>query len=223
MRALIICTAKNRIGKHDGDEFKREALRFSVLHKADGLYFRGEWPGKRRQLTETFLRKAGELGGPVDVVAFFGHGGARDLYCTGHSRRHIPALADALAACLRKDRPVYVVLYCCLTGRGFGFADELDAALEARGLDVRTISHTTAGHTTRNPDVEDSGEGPQCRGLDLIPRASHLWRRWVDRLRDDQDFRLSFWRLTPSQLAYELGDYPGPVETTLPEPVKNQW
>ena len=222
MRTLVIATTRNKIGRHDGDTFKAEAQRFCELHHGDPLYYRLELPGKRRRLCDQFLRSAAEIGGRVDAVAIFGHGGARDLYCTGHGVRHIPELADSLLACLRLDRPVYVVLYACLTASGFGFADRLDAALEGRGLDVRTIAHTTAGHTSWNPYTEDAGEGPSCRGVPLIQRASHLWPEWVRRLRTDRDSRLSFWQLTPEQLAIELGDTPPPRMPPLPERVKNQ-
>lgn len=222
MKTLAICTTKNKIGRHDGDEFKRECDRFCKIHNGQALYYRREFPGRRRQLCETFLRSAGKLGGPVDAVAFFGHGGASQLYCTGHARRHIPQLAEALRSCLRLDRQVYVLLYACLTGKGFGFADSLDVALEGRGINVRTIAHTTAGHTTWNPSTEDSGEGPKSKGIDLIPRDSHLYQRWRQRLHDDQDFRLSFWAMTHGQLLAELGDAPAPKMPPLPEKVKNQ-
>jgi len=222
MKTLVVCTTKNKFGKKDGAEFLREATLFSKLHNGQGLYYKSEAPWTRRRLCEQFFRSAGELGGPVDAVAFFGHGGSRDLYCSGHSLRHIPKLADALRSCLRHDRECYVLLFACLTGKGFGFADKLDEALEARGLNVKTISHTTAGHVDKNPNTEDSGEGAQCRGVDLIPRGSQLWPAWVRKLRDDPVFRVSFWTMSQAQLESEIGGTPVPRMPPLPKTVKNQ-
>lgn len=218
MNALAICTTHNKIGRRDGDEFLRECNRFTQLFDASVLHYRDQWSGKRRRLAEQFLRSAGKLSGPADVVAIFGHGGKRKLYCTGHAIRHIPALADALKVCLNPQAST-VVLYCCLTGKGFGFADRLDLALEARGINVKTVAHTTKGHVSWNPATEESGEGPKSCGVELIPRGHPLRKEWIRRLREDQDFRLSFWAMTQTQLEVELG---GVAPMTLPEDVKNQ-
>jgi hypothetical protein len=184
----------------DGNEFKAESRRFCQLHDGYALEFRKQWPGKRRRMTEQFLRSAP---GPIDTLAIFGHGGRHRLHCTGHARRHIPALADALKASLNPAGAT-IVLYACLTGRGWGWADELDVALEARGLNVDTIAHTTSGHTTWNPYAEYSGEGPRSCGVEMIPRGHPLRLEWVRRLRDDQDFRLSFWQWTQVELETRL-------------------
>ena len=203
MTTLAICTTRNRVGRRDGDEFVRECARSAQLHDAYVPYYKRQRPGKRRRLAEQFIRSAGSLGGPVDCVAVFGHGGRSRLHCTGHARRHIRSLADALAVSLNPQGAV-VILYTCLTGKRWGFADQLDRALERRGCVVRTYSHVSRGHTTFNPNVEDSGEGPRSRGVQLIPHGHTLRREWVRRLRDDQDFRLSFWKLTQAELKHEL-------------------
>jgi hypothetical protein len=112
-------------------------------------------------------------------------------------------MAKAIAQCVASDGKV--VLYACLAGKGLGIADKIDIALAALGLpEVQTISHLSKGHTSINSKTEYSGEGPENRGVPIIDRHNPLWETWVDRLRENQAFRLSFPFMSQAEIESEL-------------------
>jgi hypothetical protein len=194
MRSLIIVTGYNRPGKHDATgAFLPEAQAFRRLHgepelvdghnipRAGWLEFVAQLThARRRGLAESSIRTT--LG--LDVLAVFGHGTSSSLLVTGHGHAQVLELAMAIHASGAKT----VVLYACSTASGrAGFADELADALPG----VNVWGHTSAGHTSWNPNTELAG-GP--RSGDPIARPGDpLWRRWRDRMASDQAFRLSFW------------------------------
>lgn len=142
----------------------------------------------------------------LDAIVYFGHGtprslpliGAkmspRDLHLIGNVRvakRTSADMAKRIVNCIKSDGKV--ILYACLAGKGFGFADRLDEHFADLGRPyIRTISHITAGHTSWNPNAEYSGEGPDRMGVPIIKKSDPLWKKWISALRSNQWFRLSF-------------------------------
>lgn len=231
-RYLIIYTAYNRPGKHDADgAFIPEALHAAGRLLEDGgvvdmLPLERASASARRRRVETWLL---EYDHDLDAVVVFGHGTRRRLLATGHGslRRDIDPLAAALRGALRPGGRV--VLNCCLTASGEeGFADRLAQRLDALDwqtyspLRRRVIAHTTAGHTAWNPYAEWAGEGSQGVGLPVISRLSKWWPEWVRRLREDQRFRSTWWKMSESELIGELaGDAVLPASPAA-EHCKNQ-
>lgn len=156
-------------------------------------------------------------------VAFFCHG-LRDRIQFGIRKTDLPELAQLIAAKVSPShRALPVTLYCCDTGRDDdadrnddlaefggdnGFADNLRDALCKAGL-VNCIvdSHTTAAHTTMNPDVRRfEGMGSPLGGVGgyyLVPRGSKLRRKWIDALKTDLRFEFPY--LTTPQILSRLG------------------
>lgn len=206
MKTLTIVTGYNAPGKSDATgAFLPEARAFQALHGyrdvVDGAeHIGGAWleyaapmpAANRRSMAEKSIAATPGL----EVLAVFGHGTASSLIATGHTLRHVHDLAAAIATAARgaaSTQPLTVVLYACSTGYGkIGFADQLADALAARVASANVWAHSTPGHTSWNPYVELAG-GPN--GGDPIARPGDpLWKRWRERLRDDQAFRLSFWQ-----------------------------
>ncbi len=182
MNNLILVTGYDSPGKHDASgAFLPEARAFRELHGAGWMEFTSPQPApKRRRMAEVAI--AGTPG--LDVLACFGHGTAGSLIVTGHGLANVLELATAIRGSGAKT----VVLYACSTAAGrVGFADELAYALPG----VLIWAHTSAGHTSWNPNTELAG-GPN--GGDPVARPGDpLWKRWRMRMHDDQAFRLSFW------------------------------
>jgi hypothetical protein len=188
MTALIITQGYNSPGKSDATgAFLPEARRFRDLHGGALLELVDPMtPTQRRIWTEHHIRVTADL----DVLAIFGHGTPTRLLATGHEMGHVGALEDAIVEAEVEDGPVSILLYACLTGRGrTGFADALADWLPADHV----WAHSTAGHTSWNPYVELSG-GPNGGDPVFTPADGPRWKRWRERLREDQDYRLSFWR-----------------------------
>lgn len=191
MNVLEIVTGYNSPWKHDATgAFLPEAAAFRALHGGSRLEFvTPQTAAKRRAATEAAIR--GEPG--LDVLAVFGHGTASSLIATGHTAATVSGLAEAIQDA-RDTRPpspgpgLTVILYACSTASGRdGFADHLADLLPG----VNIWAHTSAGHTTWNPNTELAG-GPN--GGDPVARPGEpLWKRWAARMHDDQAFRLSFW------------------------------
>lgn len=202
MRSLIIVTGYNRSGINTKTgrpwvdatgAFLPEAHAFRRLHGETELvdghnipwagwleFVAPLTPARRRGLAETSIRTTPAL----DVLAIFGHGTASNLLVTGHGPAQVLGLAEAIHASGAKT----VVLYACSTADGrAGFADELAAALPG----VNVWGHTSAGHTSWNPNTELAG-GPRA-GDPIARPGDPLWKRWRDRMATDQAFRLSFW------------------------------
>jgi hypothetical protein len=189
MTTLIITQGYNSPGKSDATgAFLPEARRFKALHGGALLELVDPMtPTQRRIWTEHHIRVTADL----DVLAVFGHGTPTMLRATGHGMKQVGALASAIFTAESDSEPVTILLYACLTGRGkTGFADVLADRLPADHV----WAHSTAGHTTWNPFVALSG-GPNGGDPVFVPSDGPLWRRWRERLREDQAYRLSFWKV----------------------------
>lgn len=185
MNQLAIITAYNRPGKKDATgAFVPEGRRWGMLYGAERFEIMSPYPAiRRRESVENAIRAMSNL----DVLAVFGHGTQSSLIATGHGMKHI---ADLAAAIRHGDRPQTVILYACSTARGKrGFADVLAAALPH----AHVWAHTTAGHATWNPYVELAGGPNNGDPVWTLQDGRVHWRRWYERLREDQDYRLSWW------------------------------
>lgn len=156
------------------------------------------------------LRAVSDLHG----VAFFCHG-LRDRIQFGIRKADLPELARLIAAkTFPADRALPVTLYCCDTGRDDdahrdddlaefggdnGFADHLrDELCKAGVVNCVVDSHTTAAHTTMNPDVRRfEGMGSPVGGVGgyyLVPRGNKLRKAWINALKTDLRFEFPFLR-----------------------------
>lgn len=203
---LAIATGYDRKNRHDATgAFRPESARWADLTDDDRrpvyVYVYGEHVRRdrafRRNMAEAWIREAGGPAGRLETLAVFGHGTAKSLLCTGHSIAHVVPLAEAIGDASESIwGDLTVLLYACTTARGRrGFADHLADLLAGRrrGRPTWVWGHTTAGHTTWNPYVELAG-GPHG-GRMIVEPGEPLWPKWMERLREDQDFRLSWWRI----------------------------
>ena len=222
MKALVFHTSTNRKGKHDASgAFNPEARAFQKLHEIPDEHMlgipHGLKPWTRRKRFENQCRAHAD--GTFDAVVYFGHGTPRGLpglgYRVGNDGHD--RMASIVASVLSSSGRV--VLYACLAGKGFGFADRLAVSLRYRDPKAEVIAHLSKGHTSWNPVCEYSGRGKGRTGLPIIGRRNALWQKWVKRLREDQAFRLSFPFMDVLEIARELDDThtpPGP-SGILPE------
>lgn len=161
------------------------------------------------------IREAPDLQG----VAFFCHG-LRDRIQFGIRKKDLPELAQLLATKATGD--LVVTLYCCDTGRDDdadrdddlaefggdnGFADCLRDELCKAGVTRCVVdAHTTAAHTTMNPDVRRfEGMGSKVGGAGghyIVPRGSALRKAWVRALKTN--FRFEFPYLTTATILERL-------------------
>jgi hypothetical protein len=163
--------------------FLPESKAFIKLHGGSRLELVSpQTPAKRRLLVESAIR--GEPG--LEVVTVFGHGVSNGLLATGH----MMAQSFELALAIRDVRAKTVIFYACSTAAGRrGFADYVADSLPG----VNLWAHTTSGHASWNPNTQLAG-GPN--GGDMVVRKSEpMWKKWRDRMHDDQAFRLSFWHV----------------------------
>jgi hypothetical protein len=191
---LIAYTPQNRQGKHDGDEFAREAHALAKRHGGELLEL-PEWPKlRRRALARTCAALAGEN---LGHFAFFGHGMPPSLVHF-YSSKNVGEMADALALCMSPG--CTITLYACLAGKTF--APLLCGELQRRGVSgARVLSHYTAGHCCRNPDVTISITEDHTRYL--VSRKSDLWKPWRDALKGD--FRFDFPMMSKDEIESYLG------------------
>lgn len=201
MKSLVFYTSTNRKGKHDATgAFIPEALAFAKIHevpKVDVIAIpQNIPPWDRRYLFRSAVRKRKKYGETYDGIVYLGHGSKSGLPGLGMGYRVKPsgtpeAMADLLSPIL--EPWATVVLYTCLAGKGFGYADDLFHEFgENMPCGPTLVAHLSRGHTTFNPWAEYSGEGPDGAGRDIIERDDPLWPRWRAALKADQWFRLSF-------------------------------
>lgn len=215
--------------KADHTEFQRCAQRFCRIYglpdpyifdnegddgedqgtRADGSIWRGHLGddsnlGTRRQ---EVLRALGAATGPLDVIAYFGHGGPNALLSAGFSRPHIDELARAIAA--KAARRVTVLLFACRCGERGGFAQELARRLRRHGRIPTVYGHEQSMHTVANPHKR------RYPGGDWVIRPnSEDWGLWHRRLRawanDDWFARFPF--VEPYDISAVLnGEEAGPA------------
>lgn len=138
----------------------------------------------------------------IDEIAIFCHGWRTGIQI-GFNNRNVHELASRLAT-LAANNHLVVSLYCCSTGKGAvaqgdgSFADELrDALCREEIIHCRVMGHTSAGHTTQNPNVRNyDGHGSYLGGVGapmLFKTLTPIWKAFKRALDDEEtDFRLVF-------------------------------
>jgi hypothetical protein len=203
MNILAFADIRNRLFRRDGKEFHRCAWEFKgVMEEAGHTVTLVETDEKKKwKKHQLVMRHLLTHPDPVDAVVFFCHGWHNGI-SLGFTRYHAGDLADAIAHAAGPDGSSDVILYACSTFKkktsfGVTLCDELRDA----GHVGTVVGHRTAGHATRNPHVWWSltsghkGEWePWCNFIALPwlkRRKSDEWKRWVARLKTDDQYR--FW------------------------------
>lgn len=194
-RGLVLAPRHNSPDKHDATgAFIPGARRFMAWHETvrfprlDLFNNAHETGGNRDRAREEVLTRIREAPGPLDIIAYFGHGVEHGLPTAGVSRRHIGELADTIRR-NTSENPV-VLLYACSAGRMGGLAQQLQEAI-GKGV---VYSHSTAGHTYRNPFVTKFPER-----IHVVDPSSSLFRRWRRKL-DAENLWLRFWMFSVERL-----------------------
>lgn len=225
-RPLIFIPAHNSEGKKDvTGAFRPEAVGLDEHYGSCAIYSIDNtlpMPKRRAQVLRWMEHEKGEF----DSVVFFCHGW-QDGIQLGFTRKTVgglvKAISDNISAWdnLEGGEGPLIALYCCSTGEdpqddpleaaGTGddsFADKLRDALCADGwVHCRVVAHTTAGHTTQNPNVlfmdgmdcADGGVG----GYPPVSPKSKLWPKWKKALRTT-DLRFRFPFMSPAEIHAEL-------------------
>lgn len=181
MKILCFATGYNKWLRRDGAEFKREMYRAMEVWQAMGHTVSSHVYDKKKTGVELRGETLGVLRAHdhCDMVAFFCHGGWRDLYGAGFNIWTSVLLVKALQRLFKDSDHRKVVLYACSCGRGkkkkwympggnqkhvtmwgirgeHGFAEmlhyhdqKLSGVSDHKPLQV--YAHQTSGHTTRNP------------------------------------------------------------------------
>lgn len=215
MKHLILYTGTNSHGKRDGDEFTREARAYARYHVDRGdrcasIAIPLHLPALRRpEAVERALVEAGqELAGPVDVFAYYGHGTERWIQ-TGHTLAKLPGLASTMAKILSRSPAIWWA--ACRTAadnpraprageisRG-GILQQFVLRLLEVGVTATAWGHTTAGHTSRNPNLAVITPFSSTRVLssERFALQRELWR-------DDSDlrFKIPLAQSIPGLLAF---------------------
>lgn len=194
MKVLALHATRNTSKPDATGAFIPEATLFTRMHGGVCAGFDNKLdPARCRADVESKIAACVGL----DAIALFCHG-HRDSMQTGHKLAHVNALADVIARASASR--VVVALYACSTakeitiGRG-GFADALRDALSLRGKSGHVDAHTTAGHATRNPNVQRFDMGEDARetvGDWIVDPRSPEWRKWVRELKGDLRFQFPF-------------------------------
>jgi hypothetical protein len=163
MNHLVLYVDKNSEGKHDGDEFRNEANAYAAFHRerfsstVNLLRVPCELPALRRpeRVEAMIVGAALPDNEEYDVFAYFGHGTERWIQ-TAHTTVKPGNLARALARVLCPEPMLWFA--ACKTAAlapngGPGFLQTLVAQLHERITTAHAWGHTTAGHTTRNPNL----------------------------------------------------------------------
>lgn len=182
MRLIIYSTS--------APEFKRQANEALRVWKAQGydvwaiaIETKGVTPKRKREMVADAMTRIHDyMAGPtpyIDVVAIYCHGWKNSIEIGYRS-----ADVDTLATLIAPLRSVYTViaLWCCNTGKPNGFGQKLSAAA---GQTV--IAHTTAGHTTGNPNKVLFVNGvPRGRLNDALGISWAEWKNYSGRGRVDE-------------------------------------
>jgi hypothetical protein len=178
-----------------------------------------DFDARRRTLLKKIEKLRGADVSGLDCLAIFCHGWSTGIQA-GITTKKIPAFLAALSCVYKIDDGLRVLLYCCSTG-----ADDDDSADEAPGLgdglsgqnlgdgsfadafrdelcklgaiDCRVVAHTTAGHTTQNPNViifegNASPIGGVGGYMPVTKGHGKLWKTWVNELKTDYRFEYPF-------------------------------
>lgn len=171
-------------------------------------------------------------------IAFFCHGWHNGIQA-GISNAQIPDLVQRVCAATKNGidakNVLHVPLYCCSTaakgdapeaasetGGDGGFADTMRDAFCQQGKPwVRVYGHTTAGHTTMNPQVRVfEGKGSTVGGIggDVLvrqpPPKNALWAVWRDAVAGKAPFDKGTMMQPAAWFAGTRGT-PGPIDRKL--------
>lgn len=170
MRHLVLYVNKNTEGKRDGDEFAHEAHAYVHYHQEQcgaecvPIVVPCTIPALRRPAAvEASIAQAFERSRELfEVFAYFGHGTERWIQ-TGHNLLNLPRFVETLSKVLTHDPVIWWA--ACRTAadnpkpprkgeisRG-GILQQLVLRLLEKGISATAWGHTTAGHTTRNPNL----------------------------------------------------------------------
>lgn len=111
---------------------------------------------QRHTMRESVNLLLSRASGQIDTLVFMCHGWPDGIQL-GYHREDCASLAQTIAATCAES-PL-IVLYCCSTGSdvlggaGSSFAGVLRDQCRALGRYATVFAHTTAGHTTRNPNI----------------------------------------------------------------------
>ena len=209
-RMLAIYNGRNKKFRHDGDEFQREALGWSKA-QPEPVELVDVRDGKIR----AEIRKMTD---GLDVLAIFDHGTPKGLPRMRESYKCVNGLAADIA---RVTGKITIVLYACSCGRGWwwnpkknkrdlyfdansfkvrdGYAVALGCELKKLGVDAKVFAHSTAGHTTRNPNVVIVGGIHNLLNVKWeIERMRWVhphdpdWKQWVAEMKTE--YRFTFWK-----------------------------
>lgn len=195
-RGIVLSPRHNRATKHDATgAFIPGARAFTAWHRTvrfpeltlfDNAH---DVSGAgRRTAREEAIAAIRGAPGPLGIIAYFGHGTSRGLPSAGIGEAHIDELADAIRA-NSTDEPV-VLLYACSAGTMGGFAERLQRAI-GKGV---VYSHSTPGHTFRNPYVTRFPEK-----MYVVDPGSDLFRSWQRKLHTESLW-LRFWMFSVERL-----------------------
>lgn len=168
MSGLIYYCPENARGKHDGDEFEREARAYASMHGGFLIPLTGTRWQRRKQFVDGVIKHDDVI---IERIAYFGHGVQAGLVGLTRDAREF---AKWITRC--GSPSINVVLYACLCGGAF--AAMLRSEIARTGVTCVVHGHTTAGHTTRNPYVTRYTSESKAHDGYLVSPKSDLWDVW---------------------------------------------
>lgn len=224
-RRAVAIVPKTNVKRSDATgAFHPEAGRFLKMFgrsSLDDLLFFDNlkgYAGRRKSVTTQLTARVTDVGLKYHTLAFFCHGWASGIQA-GFLNGQVNELAKLIEDSVVAD--AVIVLYCCSTGTdvadspkqaaGTGdnsFADRLrDALCRTGNTKCRVVAHSTAAHTTQNPNARFfDGNGSNAGGVGGYPVVgpkTSIWRPWVTRLRTT-DLRFRFPYMTIEEIHAEL-------------------
>lgn len=200
LRGLTLAPRHNSPGRHDATgAFQPGARTFRNLHGLpDTIIFDNTASASvcRRQVLDAIRDSTG----PLQVIAYFGHGTTHSLPSAKIMTRHLSELAEAIRS--NSTRDCVVLLYACSAGATGAFASQLATMINTTrpsGGPRRVVyGHTNSGHSFYNPWVTMSPPGEL-----IFERGSPHWRSWTRALRNN-DLWAQFPFMTRAELIETL-------------------
>jgi len=235
MATTLIITGDRNVHKKDYEyAFKPEAERFKEVipyvgrpHTLIKIDVSQSMNKRRQQLFDLTNDLDTYTHGSICDIAFFMHGWRDGIQCglttSNTIDKFIKILIPKLNAKTGREKCslFHVILYCCLTGGSKvnqggdgGFADKFRDELCKNNLgECKVYSHTTAGHTTRNPYVRIfEGHGSKHGSID---------GQWVVRPKS-KGVKSPLWSLWKKAL-WSKGQFSGKKRNDLPEYFIPSW
>jgi hypothetical protein len=194
---ICFATSYNKKGKHDGDEFMREMMKFGGAYGANKVSQNAIMKGTSKELREQIDDAI--TNSTVHYLSqnfvFFMHGRWRELIGAGHSIWTTHELANTIGHFRDAEKPLSIVLYACSCGSGtkkwkniheyqlgsqwdmrgeFGFAMRLAKDLSDEGIhNYRIYAHLGSGHATKYPHcVWITEENEIIKRRNIVPYRS---------------------------------------------------